>query len=218
MYLRFLYGRKVAIAAALALSAAAHGATIFSENFNAATPGPTYGIGNIAGTGLRVSGGNIDIFGNVGGNYFSCNVEPNNNCLDLNGSVPGTIETIATYNLVAGSTYSATFRSTASGAFSSLVFNSKVLLGSQSLNFTDTQTSSTGYLWTNRMLSFVAAANENNVRLSFQALNNPGIQAGALIDDIVLTESAGAVGTPEPGTAMLGAAGLAALFAFRRKR
>ena len=90
MYLRFLSVRQTAIAAALALSGAAHGGVIFSENFNAAAPAPVYGIGNIAGTGLRVSAGNIDIFGNVGGNYFSCNVEPNNNCLDLNGSVPGT--------------------------------------------------------------------------------------------------------------------------------
>ena len=211
---------RIAAAATLcSLTGLAGAATLLSENFNGTTPHANYttGTGNpIPGSNFRVTAGTVDTVGNLNGSFFTCNNETNNNCVDLvGGGALGTIQSVPAFNLVAGNTYTLTFRSVASGAFVNATLNNEATLGSQTLSFSDVQTSSTGYLWTNRQLQFVAASNESGVHITLRALNSTGGTSGSLVDDVLLTETAPLSDVPEPAAGMLGAAGLLVLGARR---
>ena len=206
-----MFGIRMAAAAVFALAGLAHAGVIFSENFDSTTPGGGHGAGNIAGSGFRVTGGNVDVMGDLNGSFFTCATGPNSNCLDMVGTTPGTIETIATFNLLAGYTYTLTFDSAATGAFTGggLTFGNHLDLGPYGLNFWDTQIGSGNYPVTPHTMTVTPVTDQLGVRLTFQAQGNPGPGYwGSMLDNVVLTETAPQTGAPEPGTVLVGAAGL----------
>ncbi len=185
----------------------AQATTLLSENFSAAAAG-LYGVGPIGGTGFAVTSGNIDIIGIPAGSPFNCVRAPGANCLDLVGNTgTGAIASTASFNLVAGSTYTLNFGGLLQGPFvpggpDSTSF--AVSLGSMS----STQTANaSGALYS---ISFTPLANETGVKLAFTTLSAPNFVHGVVLDSIVLNVTA----VPEPGTWALMLAGVGGLIVF----
>ncbi len=90
------------------------GTLLFQQDLTTAAPGPNY-RGPLSNSGLTVTAGDVDIFGNGTGSgtagFYTCPapLTANQTCIDLNGDQPGTIQTDQVFNLIAGTTYTVSF-------------------------------------------------------------------------------------------------------------
>jgi hypothetical protein len=200
-----------ALAAGLALAAAAAPAsagTLLSEDFSAGIGG-TYG-GAIPNTQFHVTEDNIDLIGMPSGSPFSCSDNPGGNCLDLVGNEGGgAIASNTTFNLLAGDTYTVKFGANLQG-FDPGVGSTTFTVGLGSLSQTEVLQ---GGVNTPYSISFKALADESDAALTFATvLAGDGVH-GAVIDNIVLSESGVPTmsGAPEPGVWALMLTGFGAM-------
>ena len=182
----------------------ASASVIFSEDFSGATPGAN---NSLAGTQFSVSSGTVDIIGVLNGSFFTCVNNPGGNCLDLVGSPGlGAITTNPTFNLVVGDTYNISFGYILQGFPTGTTPTSDFTVGLGS--FSDALTAIPTVQ--DASLSFSVGSNETGVNLTFASLTSPDDFHGAVLNDIVVTETAGSV-VPEAPTwtmVLLGFAGL----------
>jgi hypothetical protein len=110
---------------AVGLTGTAHAATtLFSDNFDANIIGPGNGGLNGTPSGWSVSDGTVDLIGVDSGSNVSFDFYPGNGVyLDMDGSTAdaGRIDTIATFNAVAGHSYTLTFNFGINGGGSELL-------------------------------------------------------------------------------------------------
>lgn len=203
-------GTRLIAALAFALSGTAQASTVLlSENFNSAIPGTIF-AGSVPGS-FVMGGGSVDVLGNLHGSFFLCPDGPGNNCIDLNGSGPGTIRSAASFNLVAGNTYELSF-DLAPGPESE--YKATVSLGSHTGVFTAVK--GTGFV--HMSMLFTQSVADTGVKVTFSGAVAPGKPAywGPVIDNVVLTETTPPV--PEPETYAMCLAGLGLLGAAARRR
>lgn len=196
-----------AIGALLVLASAgsALGAQIFSEDFSGATPG-TYTGGAIPGTQVSVTNANVDVVGVLNGSYFSCVDDPSGNCLDLVGNTGGGgIQSVPTFNLKAGRTYTLTFGEVLQGYSPGSSATTSVQISLGSLSQTEVYA---GGVVTQETLTFSPLVDQNNAELSFNTLIPADSVHGAVIDNIVLTSTGG---VPEPAAWIMMLIGMGSL-------
>lgn len=186
-----------------------HADTLLSETFAGATRG-LYG-GAITGTAFTVTSGTVDIIGLPSGSPFGCVRLPGANCLDLVGNTgSGAIASTASFELVAGSTYTVSFGGLLQGFSpgSPETTSFEVSLGS----LTSTQTANAnGAAYS---IHFTPLTNQSGARLAFTTLTAPNSVHGVVLDSVVLSVSA----VPEPQTWAMMFAGLAGLAGIARRR
>ena len=91
----------------LAMCAPVSAAQLLSDNVDGAMPGGSYTAG-IPASALSAITGNVDIVGPItngaASGFFTCPAggAANNNCLDLNGTMPGAVQSNAKFNLIGG--------------------------------------------------------------------------------------------------------------------
>ena len=204
----------------LFLALSAEGSTLLSENFTGATPGGGSGpggaySGNIPGTQFTVTSDNVDIVGVVNGSNFSCVQNPTGNCLDLVGNEGGgQIQSVPTFSLVAGNVYTVTFEAELQGftAGTTPTTEFSVSLGSMS------QSESADPNGASYSLTFTPTTNQSGAELTFTTISAPDGVHGAVLSDIVLTDtpSSGGTAAPEPGMGGALLVSLAGLIAWKR--
>lgn len=184
--------------------------TLLSENF-AAAAGGLYGVGAITGTAFTVTSGKVDIIGTPSGSPFGCVRLPGANCLDLVGdSGMGEITSTASFDLVAGSTYTISFGGLLQGFMpgSPQTTSFAVSLGSLISNQT---ANANGAAYS---INFTPLTSQSGAKLAFTTLTAPDFVHGVVLDSVVLSVSA----VPEPQTWALMVAGLAGLAGVARRR
>ena len=192
--------RHLVLAGLLAGATAAQATPIFSDNFDSDVQ--ALNATNFNG-GWTVSNGTVDIIG-VGGAWDL--IPGNGNYVDLDGSTNQAGVLSKTLNLVAGTTYTATFDLAGNhrGYADDVV---DVNFGSSSL----TLTRASADALTAESLSFTAATT-GSYTLSFH--NHGGDNVGALLDNV----SVSAVPEPASYAMLLGGLGLLGFAARRRQR
>jgi hypothetical protein len=205
---------------ALCLSTDAQADTvIFSENFAGATPAANYPVGPIAGTGFSVTQNVVDILGVTNGMFAGCAASSSGNCLDLVGSngIPlGGVTTTSPLSLVAGHTYTVAYTDILQG------FNA----GDPETSTYDVQLGSTVLLETaitsvvSTTLTFSPLISDPNARLSFTTVTAPDGFHGAVLSDIVVTDTTVSVPGPIAGAGLPGLilAGAGVLGWWRRRQ
>jgi len=203
-------------AAALALAAAAPAAaqSLYTETFEAAAASnAAYPVGTIAGTGMAVVNGYAWITSSdaqhghvldLGTGWYTSNVDPQTQI----GS--STARSVATFDLLAGHTYTVSFDysrqawSAGNGPFSTALTAS---FGNHSVTYNDVAGFFYGLEWKAGLLSFTPAADELGVPLVLTAFGPPGY-SGMVVDNISMV---GLAPVPEPQAGALLLLGLAGL-------
>jgi hypothetical protein len=194
--------KQVFLSAAILAGAtiSSQAAVLFSDDFNGATQGL-----DVAPAGWNVSNGTVDVIGSGFYDFYP----GSGNYLDMDGSTfnAGRIDTISTFNLIAGNTYTISFDYGVNGS------------AAETLNFgigsiLQTLVIPAGGVanLTTLAYTFVAAANESGVSLFFEALG--GDQQGPVLDNVSLQVSA----VPLPAAAPLLVTALFGLGALARRR
>jgi hypothetical protein len=189
---------KIASISAVFLLAAvgtpAVASTLLFEDFSGGVPG-SYS-GSIAGTQFGVTTASVDLLGVLNGSFFTCTNNSGGNCLDLVGTTgQGGIASVPTFTLKAGDTYTVNFGAILQGydpGQGSTTFS--VGLGTLTQNETVNGTAK------QFSVSFIPTASQSSAALSFTTII-PGDQVhGAVVDRIILTDTAPVGGVPEPAT------------------
>jgi hypothetical protein len=202
--------RTILALALTTLPAVAAAATLFSDNFNAETPGL-----NRTPSRWTVSGGTVDIIGS-GPNGTLFDAFPGNGYyIDLDGSTnnAGRMSSAGALSLSPGIAYNLSFDLAGTGGVNTVIygidFNSDA-----TLDIFSSATLPGGVAFTQFNLPFVALVSTSNARIVFDHLG--GDNNGLLLDDVVLT---GVAVIPEPESYALLLAGLGLLgFAAPRKK
>ena len=219
-FLRLFLLRAASVAcAAMLTTGAASASVLFSENFSLAQTndnGQSYGVGLIDNTGFFVSSGSVDIGGSHNttfGAAFGCGHNPGGNCIDLIGSAPGSIQTVNSFNLVAGQTYTIAMGATLfGGSFAAAAdFNVKLATSTSILFSTNLSVPTFGGLLRS---NFTPLVNQAGVFLSLTALPVASGNRGPILDNISLSTVAA---IPEPGAFAMFAAGLGLVGLVRRR-
>ncbi len=191
----------------VALSSAAQAQVIFSDNFDANTPGL-----NAVPFGWTVSSGTVDI---IGWPYFYDFVPGSGRYIDLDGSTgsAGVLSTILT--LESGTQYTASFQLAGNHRDGSPETVTSILgvgIGNVSNTFSLAQDAG----WTDYSMVFTPSVTGNYI-LSFG--NSGGDNIGMLLDNVSVDGGAITSPIPEPGTYAMLLAGLGLLgFAARRRK
>ena len=195
------------------LPGSAAASLLFQEDFSGATPGANK-TGVIAGTQVEVTHDAVDIVGVLNGSFFGCVNNPTGNCLDLVGSPGlGAIQSIPTFNLVAGHTYTVSFGVVLQGFDPGDSATSQFTVGLGS--FSQQLTAIPAVLQAS--LDVTPAGNESNVPLTFTTNTEPDTVHGAVLDHIVLTDQ-GPRAVPEPSAIVALGPALAGFAVIGRRR
>jgi len=206
-------------AAMCLLPAVSTPSTILSENFDELTPAIAV---TSAGVFTALNGTNVDIVGNLNGNYFSnlAVLPESGNALDLDGTLGNSQGVISTgaITLNPGVAYTLSFD----------------LIGSQRGTTTSTTVSFGSYSQTfilqgddaNGMVTVPVTVSSTTVTHLVFASNTPG-DIGALLDNVLILAAADPISgdpasadpppVPEPRAFTLSAIGLGALLLMRRR-
>lgn len=191
----------LALAVALALPGAASAATtLFEDDFEADAL-----AGNVTTqiTNWDVTG-SIDV---IGPGFFPQYCLNGTKCIDMDGSAPGRLDTKATFDLMAGVTYTLMFEYAVNGPPNSMTFGITGGLFTDSVSVLTVPQNNLVY-----SQSFTAVGSG---KLYFDS-DSPGGVGGVTLDNVKLTADAARV--PLPASAVLLVAGLGALGAMRRRR
>jgi PEP-CTERM motif-containing protein len=180
-----------------------HAGTILSENFDELTPKEQV---TMAGA-FQAIVGNVDILGGSPFGYL-CHTPESVNCIDLDGSTRGVLQSINSFMLEPGINYYLSFdligsqRGVATSTTVSFgPYNQTFALGSDDF--------SSGIV----LNALVTVNTPAQAYLTF-ASNTDG-WIGAVLDNVSITEQTSA--TPEPGTLVLISSGMLALFGIRKR-
>ena len=177
--------------------------TIFSENFDELTPQERV---TMVGP-FQAIFGNVDI---LGGNPFGylCHTPEYGNCIDLDGSTQGTLQTIDPFHLVPGINYYLSFDLI--GSQRGLATSTTVTFGSYNQTFVLGSDDFTSGIVTDAL---VTVGTPTDAFLTFTS-NTPG-PIGAVLDNVLITQQGSP--TPEPGTLLLFSSGILAVFGARKR-
>lgn len=194
----------LAAAVSLLLASASHAAVVFSDNFDSDALGTP-----AVPAGFTVTGGSVDIIGtNFSGSAFDF-LPGHGAYIDLDGSTGGSGLLSHSLTLTGGVTYMATFD--LAGSQRGSTETGTVRFGTSALTYN--VASSDGFA--GRAVTFMPIVT-GSYALSFQ--NDGGDNVGALLDNVVISNTVAAA-VPEPETYALLVAGLGiTAFAIRRKR
>ena len=217
---RMRHGKLLLLFLAVVLASPA--ATIFSENFEGATPGFNNATGAIAGTQFTLTSGSIDVNGPGNGSSISgfyqelCVAPTSGNCIDTTGGNPagrGTISTTIPISFNTPGSYALSFDLAGwyEPGFTDVHATVQVDLGSLIVHdqFTANGASNPYAVVT---IPFQVTA-PTAATLTFTDLSGNYTFAGAILDNVSISS------TPEPGSVLLfGAGALLILLARMRIR
>jgi hypothetical protein len=203
--MRYTLPSKIALTAALTFAplTAASAATLFTDNFN----GTPTGL-NATPSGWIVSNGTVDIIGDGFFDFYP----GNGNYIDLDGSSnnAGRIETVSTFDLVAGTTYTISFDYGKNAA------NPETLsfgLGASSGTLNLAAGTISNFL--SFSFSFVAATDIAAAVLFFEAAGSDN--QGPVLDNVVLTAEPPNADVPLPSALLLLASAIGGLGILKRR-
>ena len=190
-------GARALVIAFLCLTGARNGtaASLLMENFDNAPPGGAYTAG-LPGTVFSTVLGNTDIIGTLlngaPAGYKTCPASGTgaNNCLDLNGLVPGAVRSNQSFSLTAGTTYTLAF--SAAGSIPVLAGTSYAFTVSLGASGPTRFTVPAGGSFAAGRFTYTPAINETAAALVLaSAIDLSGLprEYGPLIDNLVLSDN-----------------------------
>ncbi len=189
--------RMLAVAAAMVLSAAAHAAPVYSDNFDSDAQGLNVGV-----AGWTLTGGTIDVV--PVGSSFQFLGAANGNYVDLDGSTGQAGTITKTLTVLADGAYALTFELAGNHRDGGVEATTITLSGAANTVLTPAVNDDAWY-------TIVGSATGGTLTFSFHDASADNI--GSLLDNVSVTA------VPEPGSLPLMLAGFAALgFAARRRR
>lgn len=191
------------------------------ETFNATPPGSNFST-RLAGSGFSVVSGNVDVLGHLlngaDTGFFTCPASGGTdpaadpgNCIDLNGDMPGAIESTNPFRLISGATYAVSFRlAGGDGGGMGCAYVAGASLGGSGETLFCAPANS-GFL--NESFLYTPVTDEAEAALRFVSRATPGdLIYGPYIDDITVTQ------VPAPGALLWFLTALATLGGVRRWR
>jgi hypothetical protein len=188
-----------AIATLALLPAAAFGGVVLAENFDELTPGATQ---TSVGAFSTIGGTNVDVVGDLGGNYFAslCASPESGNCIDMDGSGGIPVAQLQSNTAFGPGSYLLSFDLIGNqrGSTASVT----VTFGNYSQEFTLPTGDDTDGIVVNQAVTVTGSPSN----LLFVSDDEAGSVQGELLDNVLIT-TAGS-GVPEPSSMLLLGSGL----------
>lgn len=185
----------VACSLMIAAGGPVEAAQLLVDNFDSATPSGGY-TASIAGSGFSAFTGNVDVIGPItngaASGFYTCPAgsAANNNCLDLNGTMPGAVRSNARFDLIAGRTYTLSFSAAGSVVDRAAdPYSFTVALGNSAVTG---YTVAAGSSFAAERFTYTPTVNETDAALVLASTTDitGARQYGALIDNLRLTDNA----------------------------